>query len=175
MSNFVFEKLDSKRHNRENFDCGEESLNVFLKLYASQHQKKGFCITHVCVDAEQNNLFKTIFGYYTISASSIEAINADYFSKKKLPYKNIPTVKIGRLARDINESPKGFGKFILATALKQCLEFSTNNIGIWAVEVDLINEDVKPFYQSFGFCEVPNLSLRLILPIETIKAASIIP
>ncbi len=171
MSNLVFEKLDSKKHDRANFDCGEDSLNVFLKLYASQHQKKKFCITHVCVDAEQNNQFKTILGYYTISASSIEATNADYFAKKKLPYKNIPTVKIGRLARDINESPKGFGKFILASALKQCLEFATNNIGIWAVEVDLINEEVKPFYQTFGFSEIPDLSLRLILPIETIKSA----
>lgn len=172
MSNLVFEKLDSKKHDRESFDCGEESLNVFLKLYASQHQKKGFCITHVCVDNEQDEQFKKILGYYTISASSIESINADYFTKNKLPYKNIPTVKIGRLARDINESPKGFGRFILATALNKCLEFATNNLGIWAVEVDLINEEVKPFYKTFGFCEVPNLCLRLILPIETIKSAS---
>lgn len=84
MSNLVFEKLDSKKHDRESFDCGEESLNVFLKLYASQHQKKGFCITHVCVDNEQDEQCKKILGYYTISASSIESINADYFTKKKI-------------------------------------------------------------------------------------------
>jgi len=170
VSNLVFEKLDAKKHDRESFDCGEESLNFFLKKYASQHQKKGFCITYVCFDSQENNQFKKILGYYTISASSIEPINTDYFTKKKLPYKNIPTLKIGRLARDINESPKGFGKLILSTALNQCLELAKNNIGIWAVEVDLINEEVKPFYKKFGFCEVPNLALRLILPIKTIKS-----
>ena len=87
MNNLVFEKLDATKHDRESFDCGEESLNVFLKLYASQHQKKGFCVTHVCFDNQQDNQFKKILGYYTISASSIESINVDYFNKKNYPIK----------------------------------------------------------------------------------------
>lgn len=172
VNNLAFERLDPQKHERAGFDCGEENLNIFLKIYASQQQKQGFCTTYVCVDKNNPNKTKPVLGYYTISASSIEATSADYFSKKRLPYKNIPTVKIGRLARDINESPKGFGKFILETALNHCLEFASNHIGIWAVEVDLINENVKPFYEAFGFKELPEFQLRLLLPISTIKKGS---
>jgi hypothetical protein len=172
VNNLQFERLDPNKHDRINFDCGEETLNIFLKIYAFQQQKEGFCTTHVCIDKNHPNKIKPILGYYTISASSIEAVNADYFSKRKLPYKNIPTIKIGRLARDINESPKGFGKFILETALGHCLEFATNHIGIWAVEVDLINEHVKPFYEAFDFKELPEFPLRLLLPISKLKKAS---
>ena len=171
MNNLRFEKLDPQKHDRNNFDCGEQNLNIFLKVYASQQQKQGFCTTYVCTSDDDPKKAKTILGYYTISASSIEATNADYFSKRKLPYQQIPTVKIGRLARDVKQSPKGFGKLILKTALNQCVEFATNNLGIWAVEVDLISEEVKPFYKAFGFQEIPKLPLRLILPISIIKEA----
>lgn len=173
MTKFLFEKLDSQKHDRNNFDCGDQTLNIFLKLYASQQQKQGFCTTYVCVDQADPNNPKTILGYYTMSANSIEASNAGYFAKKKLPYKNIPTIKIGRLARDIHKSPKGFGKVLLATALNQCLNYATNHLGIWAVEVDLINEKVKPFYEKFGFHEIPDFPLRLLLPIATIKTAQL--
>lgn len=173
MTKFLFEKLDSQKHDRNNFDCGEQTLSIFLKLYASQQQKQGFCTTYVCIDQNDPKKEKSILGYYTISANAIEASNADYFSKRKLPYKNIPTVKIGRLARDIHKSPKGFGKFLLATALNQCLDFATNHIGIWAVEVDLINEEVKAFYEKFGFHQIPGFPLRLLLPIATIKASQV--
>lgn len=166
VNDVVFERLDPQKHDRINFDCGEKNLNIFLKLYASQQQKQGFCTTYVCIS--QNNP-KFIMRYYTISASSIAATNANSFSKKKLPYSNIPTVKIGRLARDINSTPKGFGKFILESALNYCLEFATNHIGIWAIEVDAINENVKVFYEHFGFKELPGLPFRLLLPIQTLK------
>lgn len=125
VNHLKFEQLNSDQHERLSFDCGAENLNIFLKLYAFQQQKQGFCKTFVCIDQNSPHEIKPILGYYTISASSIEAINADYFSKKKLPYKSIPTVKIGRLARDINVTPKGFGKYIsngLKPMLGVCLK-----------------------------------------------------
>jgi hypothetical protein len=173
VNKFLFEKLDPQTHDRNNFDCAEQSLNIFLKLYASQQQKQGFCSTYVCISQNDPNELKTILGYYTVSANSIEAINLDYFTKRKLPYKNIPTIKLGRLARDIHKSSKGFGKYLLAMALNQCLTFATNHMGIWAVEVDLVNESVKPFYEQFGFHEIPGFPLRLLLPMATIKAAKL--
>jgi hypothetical protein len=168
VNNWRFEKLNPKKHDRADFDCGEESLNLFLKLYAAQQQKRGFCTTYVCIEHNTTIDIKPILGYYTVSASSMEAESADYFSKRKLPYKKLPTLKIGRLARDIHKSPKGFGGDILGAALIKCLETS-ENLGIWAIEVDLINEKVKPFYQAFEFQEFPDLSLRMALTIDTLR------
>ena len=173
MIKFLFERLDPQKHDRNNFDCIEQTLNLFLKLYAFQQQKQGFCSTYVCVDQNDRNDLKTILGYYTVSANSIEANSFDYFSKRKLPYKNVPTIKIGRLARDTHKSSKGFGEYLLAMALNQCLDLASNHVGIWAVEVDLINEAIKPFYEKFSFHEIPGFPLRLLLPIATLKAAKL--
>ena len=38
---FVIELLD-KKHIRDNFDCGEESLNIFLNQFARQNSERGF-------------------------------------------------------------------------------------------------------------------------------------
>jgi len=43
----IIEK-SSKHHNRENFDCGNQFLNDFLKKYAYQNQTRYFVgITYV--------------------------------------------------------------------------------------------------------------------------------
>ena len=45
---FVVEPL-GKKHQRQNFDCGEESLNLFLKNYARQNSERGLGKTFVAV------------------------------------------------------------------------------------------------------------------------------
>jgi len=160
-----FEKLDPKFHDRAGFNCGENELDIFLKLYANQQQSQGFNVTYVCVQQNDPN---AILGYYTLSPSSLNALDATYFSRKRIPYQKVGTIKIGRLARDKNKTPNGFGKFILKHALNQCL-VEADIIGCFAGEVDIINEGVKGFYEKFGFQEIPGLPQCLILPISTIK------
>jgi hypothetical protein len=50
---FAVEKLDAKRHDRANFDCGEEPRNRYLKTLATQHRSKGIATTFVLVDSER--------------------------------------------------------------------------------------------------------------------------
>ena len=45
----VFEPLDTD-HDRENFECGNEALDRFLKQQARQKQSKNNAVTHVAVN-----------------------------------------------------------------------------------------------------------------------------
>ena len=53
----VFEKLEPAVHNRQQFSCGNEELDVFLKKYAAQNQRIGQSTTHVLVTQKEEKKF----------------------------------------------------------------------------------------------------------------------
>ena len=55
-----FEQLDTKKHQREHFNCGVDALNIYLQWFANQDQKRN--LTRIYVLAER----KCIIGYYSI-------------------------------------------------------------------------------------------------------------
>ena len=64
---YKFEPL-SKKHDRETFDRGEESLNTFLQRYARQNENKGLSRTFVAV----KDISPKVHGYYSLSGGSLE-------------------------------------------------------------------------------------------------------
>ena len=60
-----FERLDTQKHDRKDFDCGVIALNLYLQQFANQDQKRG--LTRVYVLAKQQQ----IIGYYSICAHSV--------------------------------------------------------------------------------------------------------
>lgn len=156
---FIIEPLTAS-HNREWFDCGEESLNDFLKRFARQNDEKGLGRTYVAVKTGEPR----IYGYYTISsgALSFETI------PEKLPRYPIPVVHLGRLA--VDESAKGqrLGKALLADALKRAVGVA-DQLGIYAVEVYALTENAREFYLKFGFAALLDDRLHLYLPVKKIR------
>lgn len=71
---FIIKPLTADHH-REAFDCGEESLNDFLKRFARQNNEKGLGRTFVAVKNNESR----IYGYYTISSG---ALNFDTIPEK---------------------------------------------------------------------------------------------
>ena len=62
-------KLDKTIHDRQQFDCGVESLNRYLNRMASQQSQKDNTRTFVLV-AEQEP--QRIIGYYTLTMTPID-------------------------------------------------------------------------------------------------------
>jgi len=164
----VFELLDKTKHDRHNFECGVPELNEFISKYAGQQQSKHLNKVYVATTKSSETL-EPIIGYYTLSAHSLtfetfpEKIVTNF--PKDYP---IPTLKIGRLARDLHQTTKGFGQLILADALYRALRIS-KEVGVFAVEVDAKNERLKQFYQAVGFVSLIDDPLGLILPIKTLE------
>jgi hypothetical protein len=158
-------ELLSNRHNRNDFDCGKELLNNYLKNQAGQDIKRKLAACFVLADKKTNN----IHGYYTLSNNSIPLSSFSEQIRRKLPssYVSIPTTLLGRLAIDLRCQRAGLGKILLIDALKRSYEIS-KEIGSYAVVVDPIDTEAELFYQQYDFIKLPD-SQKMFIATKTLK------
>jgi len=159
----MIEFLD-KKHNRNDFDCGKELLNDYLKTQASQDIKRKLSVCFVLADSENN-----ILGYYTLSNNSIPLSSFSEQIQKKLPksYMSISTTLLGRLAIDKKYHGLGYGKILLIDALRKTFEIS-KKIGSFAIIVDPIDEEATLFYKKYDFIEFPD-SKKMFIATQTLQ------
>jgi GNAT superfamily N-acetyltransferase len=155
----IIEPLSSK-HDRSSFDCGESSLNTYLKQYARQNDEKGLGRTFVAVEASQTR----IKGYYTISTGAVTFEEVP----EKVPRYPIPIVHLGRLAVDLNSQGERLGELLLIDALERAFKAS-EQLGIYAVEVRALNDRARNFYLKYGFMPLLDDEFHLYLPMKTIR------
>jgi predicted GNAT family N-acyltransferase len=154
-----------KKHNRTKFDCGNEELNQYLRKYAKQNDQKGISKTYVATKPPSS---PTIDGYYTISTSTITFTSLPEDIARKLPNYPIPAILIGRLAVDLNCQGEGLGEELLVNALNRIVQIS-EEVGIYAVRVDAIDERAKQFYLKYEFISFVDQPLSLFLALKTIR------
>ncbi len=158
-----FVKLNGT-HNRENFDCGVEVLNYFLKNLARQNLKKGLSRTFVAISEE---IPEEILGFYTLALFELTAERLPKKIAKK--YKgNIPAIKLGRLATAKEKQGQGLGKSMLIDGIMRVLSIS-KHIGVIGFFVDAKDQNTKLYYQKFGFIPLPDHPLELFLPFATLQ------
>jgi len=148
-------------HLRKSFDCGEVSLNTYLQRYARQNIKKRINRVFIASPADSH---KTIVGYYTLSAGSINADNLPLTQRHQLPNYPIPVVLLGRLAIDKQFQGQRLGSVLLADAVQR-VEQASEVLAVYAIVVDALNPSVAKFYQSFGFMPFADQPLKLFLPL----------
>ena len=157
-------ELLAKKHNKKSLDCGNELLNKYIYYQAVQDVKRKLTACFVLTDATNK-----VYGYYTLSNSSIPLDIVPQQIQKKLPkaYSSVPVTLLGRLAVDIKYQKKGIGKILLVDALKRSYYIS-KEIGSFAVVVDPINTTAEKFYEKYGFVKLPD-SGKMFIAIKTIK------
>ena len=164
----LFEPL-SPEHDKENFDCGDDELNLFLKTQAGQRQRKHNAVTHVAVDSQLKDGSKIIYGYYTLSNSSLEyQLLPPLEAKHASPKEKVPALKLGRLARNRLYTRPGFGEIILMDAFKRAIDLS-EEVGFYLIDVDVLNSRLIPFYKKYGFVAFKDKDLHLFITIATLK------
>jgi predicted N-acetyltransferase YhbS len=156
-----------KSHDRENFECGYESLNNYLKKQASQDIRKKLTACFVLI--KRKNKISKVIGYFTLSSFGISStLIPDKFRKKFPPsYKTIPVTLLGRLAVDVSYSGQGLGKLLLFEALYRSY-LATSQIASFGVVVDPIDEKAESFYKKYDFILIPD-SGKMLLPMSTIE------
>ena len=154
-----------KAQDRQNFSCGYEALDRYLREQASQDARRRVAAPFVLVQESDR---KTIIGYYTLSALGIALHDLPDNVIKKLPsYPVVPVTLLGRLAVDQHHRGQGAGEFLLVDALLRAYTQSSQ-IAAAAVVVDAIDEQAARFYQHFGFTPFPDKPTRLFLPMKTV-------
>lgn len=152
----------SEKHLVHSFDCGVESKNRFLQKFALQNAKGGLGRTYVAVRPPDKS---TVFGYYTISSSSVKFEN---LPTKNLPRYPVPSVLIGKLAIDKKAQGQGLGSALLFDALKRAAHIA-DEIGVFLVEVKAIDQSAKKFYSKHEFTEMQDSQLSLFLSLKKIR------
>ena len=157
-------ELLQAHHDRNSFDCGKESLNLFLQRQARQNADRNVGVTHVVVEAAGDS---RILGYYTLVTRTVES---EIVPVKKLPSGPVGVVLLGRLAVDKGAQGQGLGRRMLLRAMKQTEEAS-RSIGVFALVLDALDEDARRWYLGLGWgfetlLDDPN---HLFLPVATIR------
>ena len=155
-----------ENHRRAEFDCGEETLNGYLRRYARQNHERNVARTFVAVDKHNR-----VLGYYSLASASIEFDSLPAAYAKRVPKFPVPAVRIARLAVDRSVKGEGLGGKLLADALQRILTASSV-VAVKVALVDAKNEAAVEFYRHYGFMGLADAPMTLFLPIKTfIKAA----
>lgn len=158
----VVELLD-KRHNRNDFDCGNEALNQFLKQTARQHIQKGISRTFVLTDTEQPEI---IISFFTLTLCEVRVEKLPSKFAKKYPSK-VSGVKLARLAVNKAYQRQGIGEIMMVEAMLRAVVVAENAGGI-GLFVDAKDEAAKSYYSRYGFVSLEDAILQMFLPLSTI-------
>lgn len=156
----------NRHHNRDEFDCGDDPLNQFLKRHARKSHEKGGSKTFVAIDNNNNK----ILGFYSLSPASISYERTPEIVKRGLARHEIPVYRLARLAVDLSVQKHGLGGQLLLTAGRRCLHVASEVGGV-ALLIDAKNERVAKWYANYGAVALLDRPLSLLLPFKTIYAA----
>ena len=155
----------SKEFDRQDFDCGKEKLNAYLKKTLNQHHKSNISRATIATSAR---LGVKIAGYYTLNASRIDYASLPQASRKKLPERlDIPSIKVGMFAVDKRYAEQGLGEEMLMDALYKSYNMSAQ-LGLNNVIVDAIDDEAKAFWMKYDFIPFEDCDTSLFLPMATI-------
>jgi GNAT superfamily N-acetyltransferase len=153
-------------HDFEEFDCGIESLNVWLKKHALQAAAVGSARTFVVHDNELDR----VVGYHALAAASVTHPEATPRARKGMPRHPIPAALLARLAVDTTVHGRGLGAWLLRDAMLRTLN-AAESMRIRVLLVHAINEDARAFYERHGFEVSPVDEMNLQLVVKDLRAS----
>jgi GNAT superfamily N-acetyltransferase len=147
-------------HDRTVFDCRVPALNLYLRNYALQNQKRGIVRNYVTTRADD----RIIVAYYSLVYAALD--------QKLLPAKlvkgsgkyDIPIMLLARLAVDHREQGNGLGRALLKDAVLRTMQ-AAEIAGLKLLLVHAKDEVASKFYQKHGFEPVLGDPLKLFLPV----------
>jgi predicted GNAT family N-acyltransferase len=153
--------LDSARHDRAGFACGEPELDAYLAHFAVQHVRKGVSSVYVLVESDQPD---KVLGYYSLSAAQVDVAQLSASHRKKLPRYPVPCFRMGRLACRLDQRGTGLGRLLMGCAVERCLQ-ARKQVAAMALLVDAKNTQAAAFYMHYGFTSCTDSPLTLYLPL----------
>jgi GNAT superfamily N-acetyltransferase len=155
------------------FDCGDQALNDYLKRFAWQNQNRhSVGVTYVAAETE---VPRAVIGYHTLASSSIPKASFPGNAGQRLsPYHDVPVVLLARLAVDRRFQQRGVGQTLLRHALELSLAVR-EQVGCRCVLVDAYPSAV-PWYGRFGFVPIGGApagvpTQKMFLDLRTVEAA----
>lgn len=149
-------------HRFDEFNCGEPSLDDWLKRRALSNQLTGASRTFVVVNHEQS-----VVGYYALAAGAVAHQEATRAIRQNMP-DPIPVAVLARLAVDSRVQGVKLGGALLQDAVIR-VQAAAKHLGIRALLVHALNERAKQFYENYGFRVSPIHPMTLMLSLKTLE------
>ncbi len=153
---FRLERL-RRDHPRKRFHSGQSQVDEWLAERALQNQEKHLSVTKVLCDEAAG-----IAGYYTLATGQVDFGDLPPHVAKRLPRRMLPVAVLAWLGVSAVCQDRGFGRLLLAQALRDCHE-AGKIFAFVAVVLDCINDEAKAFYKRWDFEELPGHPYRLFL------------
>jgi GNAT superfamily N-acetyltransferase len=152
-------------HDVQEFDCGSEPLNTWLRQTARQHVRKKMSQTHCLIE---DNHPDQIVGFYTLALRAMTPVTElPPAMQRKLPG-DVPGYTLARLAVSKEMQGRGLGAYLLVDAIEQVCEIA-DQIGGAFLFVDAKDAKTAAFYAKYGFVPLPSNPLILVLSLATVR------
>lgn len=154
--------LLSEAHQVDEFDCGEDHLDTWLRERARRNQADGSSRTWVVADDER------VVAFYASSTAVLLRASATRRAARNQP-DPLPALLLGRLAVDQKFQRRGLGAALLKHFLLKSIEVAD----ITGVRVLLVHAKDQPAansYLQYGFEPSPIDDLTLMLLVKDLRA-----
>lgn len=153
------EKISDK-HETAGFDCGQPSLNDFLKSRAVKNAENKATVTFVVCHEGSDE----VAGFFSLATGAVMREGAPKGMQRNMP-RDIPVVVLGRLAVDQSCQGIGLGADMLSEAIDRALA-AAEHVAVRALLVHALDENAAAFYKRHGFVETPFDPLVLMLSLK---------
>ena len=149
-------------HGVASFDCGEPSLNDWLKRRALSNQSSGASRSFVVTDEGGH-----VRGYYAMAAGAVSHQLATSGVRRNMP-DPVPVMVLARLAVDRRAQGLHLGAALLQDAVNRAVAVS-QNAGVRALLVHALHEKARQFYEHYGFQPSPTHPMTLMLRLSSVR------
>lgn len=152
------------QHRTTSFDCGDASLNGWLRQRALANQRSGGTRTFVVCDADEG-----VKAYVALASGAVAASASPGRFRRNMP-DPIPVVVLARLAVCSSVQDQGLARALLADAFERVLQAS-EQIGVRGILVHAASAATRAFYLHMGFEPSPVDPHTLLLRLADVVAA----
>jgi GNAT superfamily N-acetyltransferase len=143
-------------HQLTAFDCGEPSLDEWLRRRALTNHLSGASRTFVVTDLDG-----VVRGYYALAAGALAHEMATSAVRRNMP-DPVPVMVLARLAVDRRAQGGRVGAALLQDAVLRS-QGVARNAGVRALLVHALHERARQFYEHYGFQASPVHPMTLML------------
>lgn len=148
----------STEHRLDDFACGVDSLDDWLKRRARPNQLSGASRTYVVAEGTQ------VVGYYCLASGALVLSDAPALVRRNMP-DPLPIAVLGRLVIHKAWQGRGVGVALLQDAVLRTLHAS-EILAIRGLLVYALSGEAKAFYEHHGFVASPTQPMTLILSLK---------
>lgn len=159
--------LLDESHAVENFDCGREPMNEWLKSTALSNQKRDLSRVHALVCGAG-----TVRGFFTLSPHTLTVDDVAKRDRGGIKQGGLYSQLLGRFATDLSVKGNNMGALLMDLAFEKYLELCTLTTSkflcLHAKEDWLIG-----YYEQFGFKCSPNQASESPTTLMYLKSSAI--